>query len=93
MLRSLLPFLLVCSLSHAEMQHGVAVSVNGRVCSEFSSCENDLFPLMSIIKLPLAIVVLHQVEQGRYSMDQSFELGPADMDAQTRCMLHPADYP
>lgn len=83
MLCRLLPLLLLCPLSHAEMRHGVAVSVNGRICSEFSSCENDLFPLMSIIKFPLAIVVLHQVEQGKFAMEQSFELGPADMDAQT----------
>lgn len=91
--RLLLPLLLLCSLSHAELRHGVAVSVNGQVRSEFSSCENDLFPLMSIIKFPLAIVVLHQVEQGKYSMEQSFELGPADMDAQTWSplqKLHPA---
>lgn len=83
MLRFFLLFLMLDPLVQAEMRHGVAVSVNGQKCDEFCSCENEMFPLMSIVKFPLSIVVLHRVEEGKLSMNQIFELSASDMDAQT----------
>lgn len=83
MLRTFLLFVMLYPLVQAEMRHGVAVSVNGQKCDEFISCENEMFPLMSVVKFPLAIVVLHQVEEGKLSMEQAFELSVSDMDAQT----------
>ena len=35
-------------------------------------------PMQSVFKLPLAIAVLHQVEQGKYTLDQTVRFEPSD---------------
>jgi beta-lactamase class A len=35
-------------------------------------------PMQSVFKLPLAIAVLHQVEQGKYALDQPIRFEPSD---------------
>lgn len=67
----------------AGMQHGTAVSVNGEPVTQLTRYENEWFPLMSVVKLPLAVVVLHHVEQGKLRLDAHYQLGESDMDPNT----------
>ena len=36
-------------------------------------------PMQSVFKLPLALTILHQVEQGKFSLDQSIRFQPEDL--------------
>jgi beta-lactamase class A len=36
-------------------------------------------PMQSVFKMPLALTILHQVEQGRFSLDQPIHFRPADL--------------
>jgi beta-lactamase class A len=66
---------------------GIANDAHGKVsvaCSLPSSALNcDLDPnahppMQSVFKLPLAVAVLHQIEQGAFSLDQPVRFLPAD---------------
>lgn len=67
----------------AEMRHGVAVSLHGESVPQLARYEHELFPLMSVAKLPPAVVALHHVEQGRLRLDEYYRLEEADMDPDT----------
>lgn len=62
---------------------GVAISLNGQKKLAASHAEEESFALMSVMKFPLALTILHQVEQGKLSLEQEFELTPSQLDADT----------
>jgi hypothetical protein len=39
--------------------------------------------MMSVVKFPLAIVVLHRVEKGELALNETYHLTPDDLDAHT----------
>lgn len=95
--RFLFPCLLaVAPLLSAEQspwRHGYAVSDGAGESFLLSSLEDEAFPMMSVFKFPLAIVVLNEVEKGRLSLEQQFELGREQLDEDTWSPLlkkHPA---
>ncbi|HET8645510.1 MAG TPA: class A beta-lactamase [Vicinamibacteria bacterium] len=51
------------------VETGAGVAVNG----------NEPFPMQSVFKLPLALHVLHLVDQGRLRLDAQVPVAPADM--------------
>ena len=66
----------------------IAAETHGKVsvaCSlPGSSLNGDLDPtarppMQSVFKLPLALTILHQVEQGKFSLDQPIRFLPADL--------------
>jgi len=70
-----------------ERIRGIAGAARGKVavaCSlpgEILDCDlnpEETPPMQSVFKLPLALTVLHQVEQGSLSLDQRVHFGPAD---------------
>lgn len=75
--------LMLQGVAMAGMRHGVAVTLNGEPVAQLSRHEHELFPLMSVVKLPLAVVVLHHVEQGRLRLGDVYQLGETDMDPNT----------
>jgi hypothetical protein len=54
----------------AGMRHGTAVALNGKLVAQLTRYEHEFFPLMSVVKLPLAVVVLHHVEQGKLRLEE-----------------------
>jgi len=73
--------------SLSEQIRSIAIEAHGKVsvaCSLPNSplnCDLDPHahpPMQSVFKLPLAITVLHQVEQGKFSMTQSVRFRPED---------------
>ncbi len=67
----------------ADYTHGIAVALEGRARLVEAAHADSHFPLMSVVKFPLAIVVLHEVEQGRLSLHQGIALGAAELDPKT----------
>mgnify|MGYP002509002563 FL=1 len=67
----------------AGMRHGAAVALDGEPMAQLTRYENELFPLMSVVKLPLAVVVLHRVEQGQLRLGDHYHLGEEDMNPNT----------
>lgn len=66
---------------------GIAAEAHGRVsvaCAlPGASLDGDLDPqarppMQSVFKLPLAMAILHQVEQGKFSLDQPIRFLPSD---------------
>jgi beta-lactamase class A len=66
---------------------GIAAEANGKVFMAVSlpgsSLDGDLHPngrppMQSVFKLPLAIAILHQVEQGEFALDQPIRFRPDD---------------
>ncbi len=82
MLRSL-PLLLLLPALGADYTHGIAVAVAGRPGLVEAAHADSPFPLMSVVKFPLAIVVLHEVEQGRLDLHQRIGLTRGELDPQT----------
>jgi beta-lactamase class A len=89
---SLLLVLFVSSaVVHQSLQQqirSIAAQAHGKVsvaCSlPGSALDCDLYPdahppMQSVFKLPLALTVLHQVEQGKLSLDQPIRFAPADL--------------
>ncbi len=73
----------LASTPQASFTHGIAVSV-GRSSQLLESAHADeAFPLMSVVKFPLAIMVLHEVGQGRLALDDSHHLTAEQMDSET----------
>jgi beta-lactamase class A len=68
----------------ATQAHGkVSVACALPMSSSPSSLNCDLHPdahppMQSVFKLPLALAVLHQVEQGKFTLDQSIRFLPSD---------------
>lgn len=81
--------LLSASLLGAEEAGGVpyvrgaAVCLNGQGIPIIAEHVEEPFPLLSVVKLPLAIVVLDKVDRGELDLEQGFDLAPADLDAET----------
>jgi beta-lactamase class A len=64
--------------ARAHGRVGVACSLPGKTldCSLHAA---DAFPMQSVYKLPIAMAVLHAVEQGRLRLDQTVRLLPSDL--------------
>ncbi len=95
--RLLFPCLLavapLLSAAPTSWVHGYALSDGTDRRLLLSSCEDEAFPMMSVFKFPLAIVVLSETEKGRLSLEQQFELGKEQLDENTWSPLlkkHPA---
>lgn len=89
--RLFLPFTLALCLSvHAQLSADlgrIAVQAHGRVgiacvlpgkpldCRLHAA---DAFPMQSVYKLPIAMTMLHAVEQGRFRLDQNVRFLPSD---------------
>ncbi len=67
----------------ADYVHGYAVSLAESPQLVLSAHEDTTFPLMSVVKFPLAIVVLHEVEQGRLHLDALHHLSAAQLPTDT----------
>lgn len=84
LIRLVLCLLLVSCTIHAEgLRHGVAVSINGLPQESFDSHTKEMFPMMSVVKFPLAIVVLHRIENGELELNKEYHLTSNDMDSHT----------
>jgi beta-lactamase class A len=89
--RLFLPFTLALSLSaHAQLSAELArigARAHGRVgvacvlpgksldCSLHAA---DAFPMQSVYKMPIAMTMLHAIEQGRFTLDQKVRFLPSD---------------
>jgi beta-lactamase class A len=45
----------------------------------FSLRGGERFPMMSVYKLPIALALLHSVEEGKASLDEKIEIRPSDL--------------
>jgi beta-lactamase class A len=61
---------------------GVAV-VNLKNHDTLTVNENDKFPMQSVFKFPLALAVLHQVDKGKFFLDQKIHISKADLLSNT----------
>jgi beta-lactamase class A len=64
--------------ARARGQVGVACSLPGKLLACNVHADAKL-PMQSVYKLPIAIAVLHDVEQGRFSIDQKAEFRRSDL--------------
>lgn len=55
------------AVKHLETDEGLAI--NG----------NEFFPLASVFKVPILVEVMAQVKEGRFSLDDRWEVGPLDL--------------
>jgi beta-lactamase class A len=64
--------------ARAQGRVGVACSLPGRPldCNLHAA---DPFPMQSVYKLPIAMAMLHAVEEGRFQLDQSIRFLPSDL--------------
>jgi len=62
---------------------GAAVCLNGQGTPVLAEHVDAPFPLMSVVKLPLAVAVLDKVDKGELDLEQGFDLTPADLDGET----------
>ncbi len=70
-------------LRAADFTHGYAVSLGDNPQLVEASRADESFPLMSVVKFPLAIVVLHEVELGRLALDTRYHLTAEQLPADT----------
>ncbi len=63
--------------------HGYAVAVCGEDSLRLAAHEDEPFPMMSVVKLPLAIAVLHEVEQGRLALGHKVATVRQELDTDT----------
>lgn len=64
--------------AQAHGRVGVACSLPGKKLDcDFGSMQ--LLPMQSVYKLPIALTMLHEVEQGRYKLDQPIRFRAADV--------------
>lgn len=63
--------------AQAHGRVGVACSLPGKTldCNVHAA---DAFPMQSVYKLPIAMAMLHAVEQGRFTLDQKIRFLPSD---------------
>ena len=66
--------------AQAHGRVGVACALPGRAldCNLHAA---DAFPMQSVYKLPIAMTMLHAVEQGRFRLDQPIRFLPSDLIA------------
>lgn len=84
LIKLILCVLLASYYIHAEdLRHGVAVSINGHPIESFDCHTKEMFPMMSVVKFPLAIVVLHRIENGELALNTEYHLTSNDMDPHT----------
>lgn len=62
---------------------GAVICLNGQGTPAFAEHADEAFPLLSVVKLPLAVVVLAQVDKGKLNLGQAFDLTPKDLDSNT----------
>ncbi len=89
-LSSLAAALLALPLWAAEFTQGIAISLGASAELVEAVHADERFPLMSVIKFPLALKVLHEVEQGRLSLDTRCTLTEKELDPQTWSPLRDA---
>ncbi len=85
------PFLLLLSaslLGAAEAEsvpyvRGAAVCLNGQGTPIFTEHADEPFPLLSVVKLPLAVAVLDKVDKRELDLEQGFDLTPAELNGET----------
>jgi beta-lactamase class A len=64
--------------AEAHGRVGVACSLPGKTLAcDFHADER--LPMQSVYKLPIAVTLLHEIEQGRYTLDQPIRFRPADV--------------
>lgn len=104
--RLFLPLTLALSLSaHAQLSvqlARIAAQAHGRVgvaCAlpgESLDCNlhaADAFPMQSVYKLPIAMTMLHAVEQGRFRLDQRVRFLPSDRISPDQYSLLQQEHP
>ncbi len=69
-----LVFLTSLPLWASDYTHGYAVSLGESPQLVEAAHADEAFPLMSVVKFPLAIVVLYEVEQGRLAPDSRYHI-------------------
>lgn len=69
---------------------GIAVLMNGEAAPAVAVGASELYPMMSVVKLPLAVVVMQGVADGRWRLDQRFELDARDLKEDTWSPLREA---
>lgn len=69
---------------------GIAVLMNGDAAPAATVGALDLYPMMSVVKLPLAVVVMQGVADGRWRLDQRFALDARDLKENTWSPLREA---
>jgi beta-lactamase class A len=69
--------------AHARGRVGVACSLPG-VALDCNLHERQALPMQSVYKLPIAMAVLHQVEEGRLSLTQRVRFLPSDCISRTQ---------
>lgn len=85
----LIPLLMSAPLLGAGKQEeapyvrGAAVCLNGQGTPILAEHADEHFPLLSVVKLPLAIAVLDKVDKGELDLERGFDLTPGDLDAET----------
>lgn len=72
-----------CCIYAEDLRQGVAVSINGHPQEAFDCHPKEMFPMMSVVKFPLAIFVLHRIEKGELALDMEYHLTSDDMDPHT----------
>lgn len=86
--------LLLCTLAAGDSQAalptaqvdgrlGVAVMLNGQEELSAAHLPDESFALMSVMKFPLALTVLHRVEQGKLRLEQKLTLEASRLDPDT----------
>lgn len=66
--------------AQAQGRVGVACSLPGTALAcEFHA--DDVLPMQSVYKLPIAMAMLHEIEQGRYALEQPIRFLPSDVPA------------
>lgn len=64
--------------SHAQGRVGVACSLPGtRLDCDLHA--SDAFPMQSVYKLPIAMTMLHAIEEGRFRLDEKVRFLPSDL--------------
>lgn len=62
---------------------GSAVSLNGSPQMLLTCRQDEAFPLLSVVKLPLSVVVLDRVDKNELNLEQRFDLPAEKLDANT----------
>lgn len=66
--------------AQAQGRVGVACALPGKAL-DCNLNAHEYLPMQSVYKLPIAVTMLHQVEQGRFVLDQPIRFLPSDVPA------------
>lgn len=69
---------------------GIAVLLNGGGEPAAAVGAEEMYPMMSVVKLPLAVVVMQGVASGRWRLDQSFTVSERNLKPDTWSPLREA---